>query len=113
MTMKNQYNNPIEIIRSAVLGFVVGDALGVPAEFLSREELAENPVNDMRGFGTHNQPAGTWSDDTSMTLCSMCSLTEKGIDYDDQMRRFENWLWNAEYTAHDEVFDVGNPPACI
>ncbi len=107
MTMKNQYNNPIEIIRSAVLGFVVGDALGVPAEFLSREELAENPVNDMRGFGTHNQPAGTWSDDTSMTLCSMCSLTEKGIDYDDQMRRFENWLWNAEYTAHDEVFDVG------
>ena len=107
LLLKNQYKNPRKVIRASVLGFVVGDALGVPVEFLSREELEQHPVTDMQGFGTHGQPTGTWSDDTSMTLCSMRSLAEKGVDYDDQMRRFENWLWKAEYTAHGEVFDVG------
>lgn len=94
-------------IESAILGFVVGDALGVPAEFMSRSRLAADPISDMRGGGVHGQKAGTWSDDTSMTLCMMESLTEKGIDYGDQMDRFSDWLWKAKYTAHDEVFDVG------
>lgn len=94
-------------IEGAFFGFAVGDALGVPAEFMSREQLKCNPVTGMRGGGAHHQPAGTWSDDTSMTLCLMDSISEKGIDYTDQMTRFSNWLWRAENTAHDEVFDVG------
>lgn len=32
---------------------------------------------------------------------------DKGINYDDQMLRFSRWLWEAENTARDEVFDVG------
>ena len=91
----------------AILGFAARDALGVPAEFMSRSELWRNPVTDMRGSGVHNQPPGTWSDDTSMTLCMMDSLMEKGIDFSDQMERFADWLWNASNTACDEVFDVG------
>ena len=91
----------------AILGFATGDALGVPGEFRSREELDAEPVRDMCGGGSHRQPAGTWSDDTSMVLCTMDSLMEKGIDYRDQMLRFGDWLWNASNTAHDEVFDVG------
>ncbi len=94
-------------IEGAVLGFAVGDALGVPAEFMSRERLKRDPVAGMRAGGVHNQPAGTWSDDTSMTLCLMDSIMEKGIDYEDQMFRFSNWLWYAENTARNEVFDVG------
>ena len=61
-------------VQSVIVGAAIGDALGVPVEFLSREELAASPVRDMRGFGTHNQPAGTWSDDTSMTLCLLESI---------------------------------------
>ena len=61
-------------VQSVIIGAAIGDALGVPVEFLSREELAASPVRDMRGFGTHNQPAGTWSDDTSMTLCLLESI---------------------------------------
>lgn len=91
----------------AILGFVTGDTLGVPVEFMSRSELQKNPVTDMRDGGVHNQPAGTWSDDTSMTLCVMDSLIAKGVDFSDQMERFADWLWNASNTAHDEVFDVG------
>lgn len=94
-------------IKSAILGFAVGDALGVPVEFMDRAALLQDPVTGMRSGGTYNQPAGTWSDDTSMTLCTMDSLIEKGIDYSDQMLRFCDWLWNAANTAHDEVFDVG------
>lgn len=91
----------------AILGAVVGDALGVPGEFMSREELRENPITDMIGGGAHGQLPGTWSDDTSMTLCTIDSITAKGIDFDDQMSRFADWLWSASNTARDEVFDVG------
>lgn len=89
-------------------GLMVGDALGVPAEFKSRFELKENPVTDMVGFGTHNQEAGTWSDDTSMTLATMDSLSRGVVDYDNMMKRFKDWLlYNKKYTPHGEVFDVG------
>ena len=54
----------------AILGLVVGDALGVPVEFKYRKELKENPVTDMRAYGTHHQPAGTWSDDSSMMIAT-------------------------------------------
>ena len=92
---------------SGILGSVIGDALGVPGEFLSREELMEEPIVTMTSGGVHDQRIGTWSDDTSMTLCTIDSLLTHGFDFQDQMQRFYDWLWNANYTAHDEVFDVG------
>lgn len=48
-----------QCFEGAILGAVIGDALGVPAEFMSREELRDHPVRDMIGGGAHNQPAGT------------------------------------------------------
>ena len=41
---------------ASIMGLVIGDALGVPVEFVSRDELKETPVTDMIGYGTHNQP---------------------------------------------------------
>ena len=54
--------------RAALLGLAVGDALGVPVEFQLRPARAHDPVRDMRAYGTHHQPAGTWSDDSSLTF---------------------------------------------
>lgn len=88
------------------MGLCVADALGVPVEFMSREHLKTKPVKDMLGFGTHNQPIGTWSDDTSMTLCLLDSLSN-GLDYQDVMTKFKAWLMEGAYTPHGEVFDVG------
>ena len=65
-------------ILGGILGLAVADALGVPVEFQSRESLRHNPVTDMRGFGVWHQPPGTWSDDTSLTLCLMDSWINKG-----------------------------------
>lgn len=88
-------------------GLMVGDALGVPAEFKDREMLRRIPIMMMTGFGTHWQEVGTWSDDTSMTLATMDSLCQ-GLDYENIMKRFKDWLfYNKEYTPHGEVFDVG------
>ena len=55
-----------EQIFGGILGLAVADALGVPVEFQSRESLHRNPVTDMQGYGIHDQPPGTWSDDTSL-----------------------------------------------
>ena len=63
-----------QAVRSGLIGLAIGDALGVPIEFLNRNFLELMPVTEMLSVGTHHQPAGTWSDDTSMTICLMQSL---------------------------------------
>ncbi|MCC3160337.1 ADP-ribosylglycohydrolase family protein [Hymenobacter sp. 15J16-1T3B] len=93
-------------IRAALLGLAVGDALGVPVEFESRARRKADPVVSMRAYGTHNQPAGTWSDDASLTFCLAESLT-KGYDLGDLSRRFINWYEHAYWTPHGRVFDIG------
>lgn len=93
-------------VLSAVLGLALGDALGVPVEFMGRERLERDPVTGMRANGTHHQSAGTWSDDTSMALCLLESLTE-GVNYDDMMSRFYRWAYKGYMTAHGKVFDMG------
>ena len=94
-------------IKNALLGLAVGDALGVPVEFQSRDTLEKFPVTHMREFGTHGQPAGTWSDDSSLTFCLAETLV-KGYDLQDLANRFVNWRYHGYWTAHGKVFDVGN-----
>lgn len=93
-------------IQDGILGLAVGDALGVPVEFRNREGLKQQPVTGMRAYGTHHQPAGSWSDDTTMALCSLESLT-KGVDYDDMMDRFYRWVDEGYMTPHGKLFDIG------
>ena len=95
-------------ILGGLYGSLVGDALGVPVEFLGRETLRANPVAGMRAYGTHHQPAGTWSDDGALLLCSAESLLQAGIDLEDMSRRFLRWYDHALWTATGTVFDIGN-----
>ncbi len=96
----------ISAVSNSIYGLAVGDALGVPYETESFEEMHRNPCVDMIGYFHHNQPPGTWSDDTSMTLCSADSLC-KGFDPDDMMKKFCQWRMKKYYTAGGHVFDVG------
>ncbi|MDD4316642.1 MAG: ADP-ribosylglycohydrolase family protein [Clostridia bacterium] len=97
-----------QIIENGIYGLAVGDALGVPYEFQQRARIAAAPCVDMIGFGTFEKPAGTWSDDTSMTLASLDGLSEmrKDSDYTTVMNKFVAWLNCGDYTV-DGVFDVG------
>ncbi len=100
--------NKIMKVKDGIIGFVVGDALGVPVEFVSREILKEDPVVDMREYGTYNMPKGTWSDDSSMILATMNSIVKKqAIDYDDIMKEFCKWFFQAKYTQYNDTFDYG------
>ncbi|MCS3530255.1 ADP-ribosylglycohydrolase family protein [Chryseobacterium sp. JUb7] len=94
------------IVKAGIFGVCIGDALGVPVEFRSREQLKRSPVTKMRALGTHRQPAGTWSDDGSLTLCLADSLCN-GYYLEDMALKFLQW-YNAEiWTPHGHVFDIG------
>ena len=93
-------------VYSSIFGGVVGDALGVPYEFLSRKILHEHPITTMDGYGTHNMPPGTWSDDSSLTLAALDSLAN-GVDYKKIMDNFSKWYLDSEYTPAGIVFDIG------
>ena len=45
--------------KSGIMGVVIGDALGCPVQFESREEVSKHPVTGMRGYGTFSLPAGS------------------------------------------------------
>lgn len=92
----------------SLVGVVVADALGVPVEFTGRQMRDADPVTGMRGFGTWNQPPGTWSDDSSMTLIVAETLVDHGWNPARMMAGFQEWLDQARWTARGAVFDVGN-----
>ena len=96
-------------IKSAIYGFVIGDAMGVPIEFEEREKLMKSPVTNMLGYGSYDVPKGVWSDDTSMTLATIDSIivNKKELNYNDIANKFCEWINNAKYTATNEVFDIG------
>lgn len=92
-------------IYNGIMGLVVGDALGVPFEFHKRDSFL---CRRMTGHGTYNQKPGTWSDDSSMTLATLHSISLlETVEPMDIMERFSMWLFNKEYTPRGEVFDVG------
>lgn len=91
-------------LKDCIYGLAVGDALGVPFEFLTRGTFR---CAEMVGYGTHSQAAGTWSDDTSLTLATCESIKRLGhIDTRDIMNNFRRWLSKGEFSI-DGVFDVG------
>lgn len=107
------------ITKASLLGLAVGDALGVPVEFMSREEVRKVNPTEMIGKETPLTfesrwgdiiPAGAWSDDTSMTVATMESMIAQGgdIDYDDVMEHFIRWWRGGEYCSLSFPFGLGS-----
>lgn len=96
----NQFEN---ILYAAV----IGDALGVPVEFSQRDTYY---LDMMVGFGSWNQPLGSWSDDTSLTLPLIENLTNNGT-YEQLMQKFVDYMFHRQYTPDNIVFGMGN--TCI
>jgi ADP-ribosylglycohydrolase len=95
-------------ITDSIIGHAIGDAMGMPTEFCTREHLLSNPVVDMIGSKKVGQPAGTWTDDTSMEIATIESIvSNNGFNYSDIMSRWCDWLNKGEYTPNGVVFDVG------
>ena len=94
------------LIQKILYGVATGDALGVPVEFKDREDLKENPVTEMQEYGTYDEPKGTWSDDTSLTLCLAESIVE-GLDLQLLANKFIAWKNDNYWTPNGWVFDIG------
>ena len=99
---KMQYNK----VSDALLGLAVGDALGVPFEFCTSDQMKQYPAKEMIGFRRYNVPPGTWSDDSSLTFCLAESLV-KGYDLADMANNFIQWRDANFWTARGIVFDIG------
>jgi ADP-ribosylglycohydrolase len=93
-------------IKSVLFGVAIGDALGVPVEFNSRQTISKNPVTDMIGYGTYNLPPGTFSDDSSLTFCLAEALTND-FDLNAIGQNFVKWCYNNYWTPRGNVFDIG------
>lgn len=91
----------------AIFGLAVGDALGVPFEFKKEGTF---DCKGMEGYGTHDQPPGTWSDDTSMTLATLKSIKDNNgkVVVEDIKKNFRLWLYESKFTCNGKVFDIGN-----
>ncbi|KQM62829.1 ADP-ribosylglycohydrolase family protein [Chryseobacterium sp. Leaf201] len=93
-------------VKAGIFGVCIGDALGVPVEFKKREDLKKAPVTKMLEYMSWNQPKGTWSDDSSLTLCLADELT-KGYDLEKIGQSFVKWNKYGHWTAHGKLFDIG------
>lgn len=93
-----------------VFGFCVGDMLGVPVEFSSRQERMSDPARELRAYGTYHQPFGTWSDDTSLMLCLMDAMCEEDL-LNQLSRNMLAFYKNGMFTPNGVVFDIGNSTA--
>ncbi|WP_124054283.1 ADP-ribosylglycohydrolase family protein [Arcanobacterium ihumii] len=105
-------------ITSALLGAAIGDAFGVPFEFLDADQVAKHPLDAMYAASEVDSansrprravPAGAWSDDTSMAVATMESIiSHQGrLDLTDIMRQFLAWWEERKYCSIERPFGLG------
>lgn len=91
-----------------VMGVAVGDALGLPVQFMRREDLKKNTVTGMRPCTPFDSHIGTLSDDTAMTAAMVESIKRLGVvDAEDIMKNFVKWHDNGSFSANDVCIDEG------
>ena len=96
-----------EAILGGIMGVVIGDALGLPVQFMTKSEIKKSPITEMRGGGFFDLEPGAWSDDSSLTLCLAESLYEVGYNPADIAQRFVKWYRDDYMTPLGKSFDIG------
>ena len=92
--------------KGCLYGSIIGDALGAPYEFKERGSYKAGIRYGTGGnFGLRK---GEWTDDTSMSLCTINSIMEKGtVDYDDLMNKWYKWYKDGYMSSRDVCYDIG------
>jgi ADP-ribosyl-[dinitrogen reductase] hydrolase len=100
-------------LAGGIWGLLVGDALGVPYEFVPPKRIPmferiemTPPLDFLRSHS--GVPVGTWSDDGAQALCLLDTLLEKEtMDLDELMRKMRGWYLSGLHTPDRIVFDIG------
>lgn len=94
-----------QLLRDAMLGFAVGNAMGMPYKGTKRGGSKIPPK--MVGVRAKHQPAGTWSDETALSLATMASIAECGeVVPENMMRHFAEWYFHGKYSAGSVALDA-------
>lgn len=102
---KKRHNKTIS---NMIYGVAAGDAMGFPLQFFKREQVKDFNITTMIAHKNGKYPAGTWSDDTSLTLALADSLSRtEEIDYNEIMKNFYDWMSKGCFTPAGKAFDVG------
>jgi len=97
---------------AAILGVCVGDALGLPVQFESRTYRKISPLTEMIGYGAFNVPPGSWSDDSSLTLCLVDALIQSDPTKTKELltlvaKNFCRWYREGYWTPFAKAYDIG------
>ncbi|MAA78947.1 MAG: ADP-ribosyl-[dinitrogen reductase] hydrolase [Deltaproteobacteria bacterium] len=92
--------------KGSFVGLATGDALGAPVEFSFRDRFPE--LREMISGGKFQLPAGSWTDDTSMSLCLADSLLHHpDLNPKDLLTRFWSWASTGENSATGKAIGFG------
>lgn len=99
--------------KGGLYGLLIGDALGVPYEFHSAEQIPDYDNIEMKpplGFRRAHAGVkpGTWSDDGAQALCLLDSLMTCGsFQLKDFSDRLLAWYQEGMWAVDGRVFDIG------
>lgn len=104
-------------IRGCLLGGAIGDALGAPLEFMSRNEIISTFGNRIEGFSSAYGKVGAITDDTQMTLFTAEELirahvaSQLGLEYTVPSVLHHAYLRWLSTQGHDvEMYPDADPP---
>lgn len=90
----------LDAIKGSLYGILVGDALGFPYEFRTREDLKNEHIN---GFAFEQH---VFTDDSSLTLCTIEALVNNGFNLSKIAFLFQKWF-NEGYWSPDGESTIG------
>ncbi|KAJ5942221.1 hypothetical protein N7516_002389 [Penicillium verrucosum] len=93
--------------KGAIWGVCVADALGGPVQF--RDPGTFEPITGLRFVTPFKQPAGSYSDDGSMTLALACSFNKSNMQYNHELaiQHFVEWRTKGRFSTINRSWDVG------
>jgi len=92
-----------------LIGYAIGDAMGLPLENRKREDLLKKPVTKMLDNEVYDLPAGTWGDNTSFLIATIDSINAKNtVDINDIILKFSAFKNHHQFTATHETFKINH-----
>jgi ADP-ribosyl-[dinitrogen reductase] hydrolase len=93
-------------IKGLLFGIAIGDAMGVPVEFMSRTHLQAKPVTGFEATYFNNENRGIWSDDSSLSFCLVESMIED-FSTENVAAKLKDWYLKNLWSAANSPLEIG------